>query len=62
MKNHIVIQSVHSLRLSNETFEETKERITSDSNSLHMIFNRVQNDFNDVKSLKKYIKKLQEDK
>lgn len=61
MKNHIVIQSIKSHRGKNETFEQVKERILSDVDIVTRIFNRVQNDFNDVTSLKKYIKKLQED-
>lgn len=62
MKNHIVIQFIKSLRKNKESFEDVRDRVLLDNNELTTLFSIVQNDFNDVNSLRKYIKKLQEDK
>ena len=54
--DHIVKESIRSFKCSGETLEEAKDRIIEDTALLTVIFNRVQNDFKDVKSLKRYIK------
>lgn len=54
--NHIIRESIKSFKKDGESYSETKERVSEDSNLLAVIFDRVQNEFKDVKSLKRYIK------
>lgn len=54
--NHIVKESIRSFKQEGETLANAKDRVIEDSSILAIIFNRVQNEFKDMKSLKRYIK------